>query len=88
MQAAAPASKLRRLGFREKEEYARLEGEIERLSSDRAAMEALIGESAQGGDFGEVQTLTAELAQLSDLIDKKTDRWLELAERFEAAGSV
>lgn len=79
---------LLRLGFREKEEYAKLEGEVDTLSDKRDALEASIAETANTGDFAKVAELTADLQRLSDEVEAKTDRWLELAERAEAAGSV
>lgn len=79
---------LRRLGFREKEEYSKLEGEIDTLTEKKEALEASIAETASTGDFAKVGELTATLQKMSDEVESKTDRWLELAERVEAAGSV
>ena len=82
------APKLRKLGFREKSEYVDLEQEIEKLSEEKEAMEALIAKSAQTGDFEKAAQLSEDLGALAARIDSKSERWLELAERAEAAGMV
>jgi hypothetical protein len=50
--------------------------------------ERMIAEAAQGGDFQKVAALTADLESLSQKLEIATDRWLELAERAEIAGTV
>ena len=77
-----------KLGFREKEEVGKLEKEVDKLEAKKIALEAKIGDAAQGGDFTKVKDLTKELDKLCYNLEKKTDRWLELAERLEAAGCV
>jgi hypothetical protein len=51
-------------------------------------LEGRIADTAQQGDFVVVKKLSEELQDVVARIDKKTDRWLELAERAEAAGMV
>jgi len=77
-----------RLGFREKEEVSKLEKEVDRLTAAKQALEADIGAQAQAGDFTQVAALTEKLVALAQELDDKADRWLELAERAEMAGSV
>jgi ABC transporter C-terminal domain len=79
---------VRKLGFREKEEYGQLEGKIEAACTQKEDLEARIAETAQLGDFQKVAELTEDLGKLTERIDAMTDRWLELAERAEIAGTV
>jgi ABC transport system ATP-binding/permease protein len=77
-----------RLGFREKEELKKLESAVDDLTLRKDEAEDQIAEAAQGGDFQKVAALTADLESLSQKLEIATDRWLELAERAEIAGTV
>jgi ABC transporter C-terminal domain len=77
---------LRKLGFREKEEFAALEGLIDELSAKKEELERSVAAEAKKGDFMKVKELSAELERVAAAVEAKTDRWLELAERAEAAG--
>lgn len=79
---------LRRLGFREKEEFAKLEKEIDALTLDKDNLQAQITETANSGNFEEVNELSTKLQKLGVNLEEKTERWLELAERAEAMGTV
>lgn len=79
---------LKKLGFREKAEYTALEGEIEGLTEQHGDIEARLAAAAQAGDFEHVQALSEELADIAAALDDKSDRWLALAERAEAVGTV
>jgi ABC transport system ATP-binding/permease protein len=79
---------LRRLGFREKEEFAKLEQEIDALTLDKDNLQAQITETANSGNFEEVNELSTKLQKLGVHLEEKTERWLELAERAEAMGTV
>lgn len=79
---------LKRLGYREKQELEQLDSKIEAAMARKEAIESKIAECAQMGEFEDAKKLTEELATVSDLIDTLTDRWIELAERAEAAGTV
>lgn len=66
---------VRKLGFREKDEYAKLETQIEDVTEEKAQLEAKIAETAQLGDFQKVAEMTEQLPALSEKIDKMTDRY-------------
>ena len=68
------ARQVRKLGFREKDEYFKLEKQIEDATEEKAQLEAKIAETAQLGDFEKVASLTEQLPVLSDKIDTMTDR--------------
>lgn len=85
--AQAPKG-LRRLGFREKEEFSKLEQEIDALTADKDDLHAKITATASTGDFVKANELSTELRMLGDKLEAKTERWLELAERAEAMGTV
>ena len=69
---------VRKLGFREKDEYAKLEKQIEDATEQKVQLEAQIAETAQLGDFEKVASLTEQLPVLSDKIDTMTDRYRPL----------
>ncbi|WP_207435073.1 ABC-F family ATP-binding cassette domain-containing protein [Sabulibacter ruber] len=76
--ATAEAGNKRKASFKEKQEYERLEKEIEDLEAEK---EILVTEM-NGGTANHVRL--AELAQriqeINDAVETKTERWLELAE--------
>lgn len=78
----------KRLGYREKQEFEQLEGRIEGATAQKEDLESKISSCAQTGDFEKVRELSDELGIVSASIDTMTDRWMELAERAEVAGTV
>lgn len=79
---------IKRLGYREKQELEQLDGKIEAATAHKEAVESQIEHCSQIGDFEKVFRLTEDLSTVSDSIDTMTDRWMELAERAEIAGTV
>jgi ATP-binding cassette subfamily F protein uup len=71
----------KKLSYKEKREYEQLEQQIPQLEEEKAQLEAQLYQSPNG-DFTELQNLTERLANLSESIDKKTERWLALAEKI------
>lgn len=72
----------RKLSFKEKREYETLNAKIPQLETEKAELEKILYGSSSGG-VGEVQTLSARLAEVTQSIETATERWLELAERAE-----
>lgn len=71
----------RKLSFNEKREYELLEGEIEKLEKQK---ELLILKMNEGiTEHEELLKLANEIENISHLIEKKSDRWLELGEFVE-----
>jgi len=68
---------------REAQEYAGLEAEIDRMSSERDALSERVATAAATGDYEAVAALGEQLASAEDKIDQRTERWLELAELAE-----
>lgn len=68
----------RKLTFKEKKEFEALEGEIEKLENDKAALE----ESLNSGNLTpeEITEAAIRLNELNDSLDEKEMRWLELSE--------
>ncbi|MGB0521489.1 MAG: ABC-F family ATP-binding cassette domain-containing protein [Flammeovirgaceae bacterium] len=68
----------KKLSYKEKLEYEQLEGEIEALEEEKAQLEEKLtsGET----DHQKLQEWSERIAELIDLIDEKTIRWMELAE--------
>lgn len=77
----APQSDSRKLSFNEKREYESLENEIEELEGKKADLIGLIN----GGetDYEKITAWSTELEATNALLEEKSDRWLELAERAE-----
>lgn len=71
--------------FREKQEYEALEGQLEDLSELKLQLEREL--DAAGGDYELLQQLSGKLARTDSELDRKTERWLELAEIAELANA-
>lgn len=77
-QEKSPAK--RKLSFREQREFESLEGEIEALEAEKREIERALGETS---DAEELQRRSERFSELLDLIETKTDRWLELGTAVE-----
>ncbi|GLC40935.1 hypothetical protein PLESTB_000965000 [Pleodorina starrii] len=82
--AAAAKSKAKRttLAYKEQLEYQKLGKEMEALGKRREAIDAQLAAAAAAGssDFSRVEGLSLELAKVSEELEAKELRWLELAE--------
>lgn len=68
----------RKMSFKEKTEFTNIEKELEELETEKATIEA---ELCTGTLVGEVLVQKSKrIAEIIDLIDEKTLRWLELSE--------
>ncbi|MEO1403388.1 MAG: ABC-F family ATP-binding cassette domain-containing protein [Cyanobacteria bacterium J06635_1] len=76
------STKPKKLSYKEKREYEDLETKIPTLESEKEALETRLYEDPPS-DYGEMQTLSQQLADLSETIETATERWLELAERAD-----
>ena len=68
---------------REKQEFESIEGIIDDLSAQKQDLEREL--AATNNDYELMAELSQHLEKLSEMIDTKTDRWLELAELAEAS---
>ena len=68
----------RRMGFKERREFEQLEQEIADLEAEKKAIEDALCSGTLSVD--ELTEKSRRLPQLTDLIDEKTMRWLELSE--------
>ncbi len=68
-----------RLSYKEKREYDGLEDVIAELESKKAALESAM--SGSGIDHEEMTRLATELGEVTQEIETKTERWIELDER-------
>ena len=67
-----------KLSFKEKEEFKQLESELEKLENEKSTLtEGLSDESRSNADLFEMGN---RLGEVVNLIDQKTERWLELAD--------
>lgn len=74
---AAPAGK-RKMSYKEKQEYERLQGELEALEKQKAEVEAKLATGTT--DHKQLQQWSEEVGAINAKIDEKTMRWLELSE--------
>ncbi|MEQ9442828.1 MAG: ABC-F family ATP-binding cassette domain-containing protein [Cyclobacteriaceae bacterium] len=87
---AAPAPKTedakgRKPSYKEKREYEQLEQEIDRMEAEKEKlMEQLAQLSASGqADHAELTEASRQLEQLTQALEDKSNRWLELGELME-----
>lgn len=71
-------AKLRKLSFKEKQEFEALEKEIPQLESEKIEIENQLASGNLTGD--EIIKASQRHAEVNDLIDEKTMRWMELSE--------
>jgi ATP-binding cassette subfamily F protein uup len=64
--------------FKEKKEFELLSAEIENLEKEKTALETLLSSGTLKAD--DLVSKSHRIAELIALIDKKTDRWMELSE--------
>jgi ATP-binding cassette subfamily F protein uup len=87
--AAAPSSNNRptakptaprRRSFKENRELESIERDLPLWEERRGSLETSLA-NPSGGDYGQMETLTHELAELVERIHSAEERWLELSER-------
>jgi ATP-binding cassette subfamily F protein uup len=73
--------KKRQLSFKEKREFELLEKEIAALSNEKASITEKLSSSSTA--FDELQLLSVRIGELTQQLDSKELRWLELSEMAE-----
>lgn len=70
----------RKLTYKEQKELEMIEGELEKLGSEKAEIEAILS----GGvtDYNEIQKASERIAEIISLTDEYEMRWLELSENL------
>ena len=71
-------NRMRKLSFKEKKEFEQLDADIAALEKEKAD----IGQSLSGATLqpDQIVQLSKRLNEINQLLDEKTDRWLELSE--------
>ena len=83
-QAAAPSKakprdeQKRRLTFKEKQEFSKLEQDIERLEAEKAQIESALSSGTISVE--QITEMSKRLPKLTEELDEKSMRWLELSE--------
>lgn len=77
-QAKPRAERAPKLSFKEKKEFEELEKEIAALTREKAALESLF---ASGEERADIAEKAARFSEISELLDEKEMRWLELSEK-------
>ena len=70
----------RRRSFKENRELESIERDLPLWEERRGSLETSL-DNPSGGDYGQLETLTQELAELVERIHSAEERWLELSER-------
>ena len=70
----------RRRSFKENRELESIERDLPLWEERRGSLETSLA-NPSGGDYGQLETLTQELAELMERIHSAEERWLELSER-------
>lgn len=78
--AQKPAGK--KVSFKEKREYELLEKEIAALGAEKESITARL--SGGSTNFEELEALSRRIGEITQLLDEKEMRWLELSELIEA----
>ena len=78
--ASAKPTPPRRRSFKENRELESIERDLPLWEERRSSLETSLA-NPSGGDYGQLETLTQELAQLAEQIHSAEERWLELSER-------
>ncbi len=73
-----PTERKQKLSFKERKEFEALEVEIEQLTAEKAELDALFN---SGETINDVAEKSARYNEISELLDEKEMRWLELSER-------
>jgi ATP-binding cassette subfamily F protein uup len=68
----------RKLTFKEKEEFKQLENELESLEQEKVLLTTQLSAGELSGEA--VMNVGQRLSEVVDLLEKKSDRWLELSE--------
>lgn len=79
--ALVTTTEKKKLSFKEKQEFEKLQVEIEELEKKKSAITEEF--SNPSTDHHHLEKLSKEIKQISDAIDEKTLRWLELSELME-----
>ena len=78
--ATAKPTAPRRRSFKENRELESIERDLPLWEERRSSLETSLA-NPSGGDYGQLETLTHELAELAEQIHSAEERWLELSER-------
>ena len=71
----------KKLSYKEQQEWDGIEDEIERLEEEKGQLEEQINSGIT--DYEKIMELSATLGKVSEELDAKTERWLELSEKLE-----
>jgi ABC transport system ATP-binding/permease protein len=71
----------KRMGFKEKREFETLQKEIEQLTNEKETITQQLNSGA--ASFDELQKLSLRIGEVTQLLDEKEMRWLELSEMGE-----
>jgi ATP-binding cassette subfamily F protein uup len=77
-----PKQNSKKLTYKEQQEYETLEKGIENLESEKSELESAISSGIT--DYEKLQEISTRIAQIISLVDEKTLRWMELAEKTES----
>ncbi len=77
-----PKQSSKKLTYKEQKEYELLEQEINALEIEKSELESAISTGIT--DYEKLQKLSSRIAEIISIVDEKTMRWMELAEKAES----
>ena len=66
---------------KEKKEFDSIDGEIEKLNTEKRTIEAKFLDGSLSGE--QINELSIQLQEISNLIDTKEERWFELSSKLD-----
>mmetsp|Transcript_9779 Transcript_9779/g.19913 ORF Transcript_9779/g.19913 Transcript_9779/m.19913 type:complete len:80 (+) Transcript_9779:51-290(+) len=73
----------KRPSYKEKKEYEALESEIDTLTQEKDDLDRRLSSPNPNAGFSDLSDWTLRLAELTELLEEKTERWFVLAELME-----
>lgn len=73
------ASKKKKRSFKEQKEFEELEVQILELEEEKSSLEEKLSGGNSGTDFSDIAEITKQYQDISDSLEKKYERWEELA---------
>jgi len=70
-----------KLSYKEKKEFDSIDGEIEKLNTEKRTIEAKFLDGSLSGE--QINELSIQLQEISNLIDTKEERWFELSSKLD-----
>ena len=82
IEVESSSSEKKKISYKEKQEYEKLQDEIQNLEKQKRELEATMNSGLS--DHIQLQELAVQVKKISEQVDQKTARWIELSELVES----